>query len=225
MPEAGTGKWQLQDFDAELVAHGFDRYPVQQRYNYINFAVRDIARQFQWVWEINTVQKAVAPGTPYLTLTGAAPDITNFSSVEYVTLVTDPYRRQLKTMSEDLFVKQWLSRDLTAAVNRSVPSRYIVFANRLYIIPPTQAALTFEIQYRQTPVDMAGLTDVTLLPHDFDELIVLAALERCHRRAKETNAEAEVKAKQGEIINDMLSGETWVDPHRPTRTIPDRTWA
>jgi hypothetical protein len=219
-----VGNLTLADFDAELVAQGWDRFTQAQRKQYLNWGYRDIANKFEWLWEVTPLTVTVNPGTAYLVLNGATPDVPNWSSLEWVFSVTDPYRGKLRSLSQDRFVRQWLPLDLTASQNHGNTDSYIVFENRLYLLPPPQSTRSFEIHYHRSVTDLSANTDKTIMPAEFDPAILLSGLIWCHRRAKEFDAENEAVGALDRMIGDLLTKDQWQDPHQPERVSPDNTW-
>jgi len=219
-----VGNLTLADFDAELIAQGWSRFEIAQRRRYINWGYKDIAGKFEWLWELSTINITMGVGQFSFTLTGTSPDIPGFSSVEWVLCLDDPRRIKLRPMNRDRFVRQWLPLDLTQAQSRGMPDHYILFENRLYVLPPPQTVCALQVHFRRSVGDLANDNDTTAMPADFDEAVVLASLIRCHRRAKEWDAAAEATTALDGMIGDMLTQEQWQDPNQFERVRPDDSW-
>src|SRR5215471_973327 len=157
-----NGQLQLTDFDAALLARGFDAFQPVERTQMINLGYRYVARKFPFFWLRSQKNYTINPGDAPLAIAGGAPLTPN--SVMNVDITSDPYRRKLEVASEDYFRRRWQYQDLTAAQNRGTPVRYYVYAGSLYLLPPPQAQITITVFYYQYLADMVNLTDVSALP-------------------------------------------------------------
>lgn len=219
----------LTDFDNELIARGFDAFTQPTRYRYINWGYRRIARRSRWLWEQTTASPSVAVGAYTIgawddAVDGAHP-IGNLKSITKV-YITNPAtsRAKLRPLSDDEFFEQWLPLDLTNAQNRSKPIGYYWFEDALYILPPTDTALTVVVHYKQQVTDLAGGTDVPITPPDLDEGIVTAALIRCHKRATEISLANQSQGELEEVFSDLATDESFLHEEQPLRVSPDDTW-
>lgn len=221
MPTA-SGQLQLGDYDAALVARGFDGFQPSERTQMINFAYRYIARKFPLTWEESKGTYTVNPGVATIPVMGNAPLTAN--SVIGVNVVSDPYRRKLEVATEQHFRRRWLYQDLTAAANRGIPTRYFVWESLLYVLPPPQLALSFDVFFYQYLLDMVASTDTPVTPQIFDEMIFDAALVRAHRRAHELQLALEAQGRVDEAIADMLQSDVWQMEELQERVLPDDQW-
>lgn len=221
MPTA-NGKLQLQDYDLALTARGFDGYQPSERYQMINFGYRYIARQYPWSWEQAQYTFAIAAGQGPVAIAGAStlgPD-----NINQVFIITDPYRRKLKPLSEDVFEKVWLPLDLTSLSNAGIPNYYYVFNGMLYILAPPQSAMSVLVYFQNFLPDMVSATDVPVTPQVLDEVILDAALVRCYRRAHELQLAQETQMRIDEAIMDMLADDQWLMAEQQDRVLPDDQW-
>jgi hypothetical protein len=217
-----NGKLQLQDYDAALVARGFDGYQPAERYQLINFGYRYIARKYPWAWE-NAVQNFVVnPGDAPLTVAGAS--TLGADNINQVLITTDPYRRKLMVMKQSVFEKNWLPLDLTSSANRGIPNYYYVENGNIYILAPPQSQMTVQVYFVNFLPDMVNLTDVPVTPQVLDEVILDASLVRAHRRAHELQLAQEAQVRVDEAVMDMLQDDVWTMAEQQERVLPDDQW-
>jgi hypothetical protein len=217
-----NGKLQLQDYDAALVARGFDGFQPAERYQLINFGYRYLARKYPWAWEVTTKTYAINPGDAPLAVSGAS--TLGADNIDEIFVTTDPYRRKLKVIDRNDFENNWLPQDLTLAANRGIPQYYYVFNGLIYILPPPQSAMSIIVYFRQYLIDMVAVTDVPATPQILDEVILDAALVRAHRRAHELQLAQEAQVRVDEAIGDMLQDDVWTMSEQQERVIPDNQW-
>lgn len=221
MPNA-NGQLQLQDYDAALVARGFDGYQPSERTQLINMGYRYVARKNTSSWEQTIVTQSLSPGGYMLPMSGATPLGADF--IKGIYLMTDPYRRKLDPMDQQAFENQWFPLDLTAATNRSVPNWYYVFEDNIYILAPPQSAMSFSIHLQNYLPDMVAATDIPATPSIYDEVILDAALVRAHRRAHELELAGEAQARINEALMDIQADDVWTMEEQQERVIPDNQW-
>jgi hypothetical protein len=221
VPDA-NGKLQLQDYDTGLTARGFDAFLQSDRYQMINFGYRYIARKFPWSWEQTNQVYVINPGTPSIAVGGGVP--LTAKNVEAVENITDPYRQRLTPEREDQFRLVWLPLDLTATKNQAVPFRYYVWAGQIYLLPPPQVTMSIQVWFRKFLPDMVLPADIPATPQIMDEVILDAALVRCHRRAHEIALAQEAQSRVDEALGDMLAEDVFVDEERQERVLPDSQW-
>ena len=221
MPDA-NGKLQLQDYDAALIARGFDGYQQSERYQMINFGYRYIARKFPWSWEETVQSYPINPGTSTISVGGGVP--LTIDNLRAIICTTDPYRGHLQPEREDQFLQKWLPLDLTAVQNRGVSFKYFVYTGNIYLLPPPQVAMTFQVYFRQFLPDMVNPTDEPVTPQLLDEVVMDAALVRCHRRAHELQLAQEAQMRVDEALQDMLADDVWKMEEQQDRVLPDNQW-
>lgn len=221
MPTA-AGKFQLQDYDAALVARGFEGYQPAERYQIINLGYRYIARKYPWTWEQTSGTFTINPGDPPLVISAAT--ALNADSIDHAYVITDPYRRQLRPMRDEVFFDKWFSQSMTDAANRGIPDYYYVYEGQIFILSPPQTQLQVIIHFHQFLADLVALTDAPATPQILDEVILDAALVRAHSRAKELTLAAEAQMRVNEAIADMLQDDVWTMPEQQERVLPDDQW-
>jgi len=222
VPDA-NGKLELQDYDLALVARGFDGFQPNERYQMINLGYRYVARAYPWAWAMSQKTFSVNPGDPPIPVSGASQ--LGADNIDQVFVMTDPYRRKLKVMDQNVFERKWLPLDLTAAANRaSVPDWYYVFNNCIYLLAPPQGAMSILVYFQNYLPDMVALTDTPATPSILDEVILDAALVRCHRRAHELQLAADAQARVQDGIFAMLQDDVWTMSEQQERVIPDNQW-
>lgn len=219
----------LADFDAELIARGFDAFTQPTRYRYINWGYRRIARRSRWLWELTSASCPVAVGASGIGAWDEAVDgshpVGNLKSITKVYITTPSTERaKLRPLSDDEFFEQWFPLDLTIAQNRGDPFGYYWFEDQLYILPPTDTALTVVVHYKQQVTDLAGANDTPITPPDLDEGIVTAALIRCHKRATEISLANQSAGELEEVFSDLATDESFLHEEQPLRVAPDDTW-
>jgi hypothetical protein len=212
----------LTDYDAALVVRGFDGFQQNERYQMINFGYRYVARKFPWSWEQNFQRYTVNPGGFKITLANASDVGTD--NVERVVLQTDPYRRQLSPVTEDYFFRNYYPLDLSIAQNRGISDHYIVWNGDLYFLKPPSVQLVFNVTFKEFLVDMTTPDSTPALPQIMDELILNAALVRCHERSKELTLAQEMQARVDEAIADMLMSDAFAMDELQERVLPDDQW-
>lgn len=217
-----TGKLQFQDYDAALVARGFDGFQPGERSQLINLGYRYVARKFPWSWERTSQAYTLTPGTATILVGTGLPN--GLDSIEGIDLTTDPYRRKLEPETEDRFKTKWLYLDLTNAQNQGQPAKYYYYLNSIYILPPPQVQMQFTVYYKQYLPDMVNVTDTPVLPQVFDEIVLDAALVRAHRRAHELTLAQDAQNRVDEGLADLLQDDIWQMEELQERTLPDNQW-
>jgi hypothetical protein len=213
---------QLQDFDAALVARGFDGFQPFERAQMINLGYRYVARKYPYYWELANQTFVVHAGDPPISIWSAGQ--LGADNVSGVYIVSDPYRAKLQAMKQDTFERQWLSQDLTAAANRSTPNNYYVYNQMIYILPPPQTTISVEVFFSQFLPDMVAATDAPVTPPIMDEVILDASLVRAHRRAHELELANDAQARVSEAITDILMHDVWIMAEQQERVVPDDQW-
>ena len=222
MPTA-SGKLQLQDYDAALVARGFDGFQPIERTQLINMGYRYIARKYPWAWEEYSDAYTINPGDPPLTLSGATP--LGADNVEGCYVLTNPYRRKLEVMNQNAFERKWLPLDLTDPQNaQPCPSWYYVFNETLYFLAPPQSSIQILVYFKNYLPDMVQPTDVPATPAILDEVILDAALVRCHNRSHELQLAQQAQLRVNEAVMDMLQDDVWTMEEQQERVVPDNQW-
>jgi hypothetical protein len=217
-----SGQMQLQDYDAALVARGFEGYQPAERIQMINHGYRYIARKYPWAWENSNVVLPMNPGDGTLIVAGATP--LGASNIDEIYITTNPYRRKLLVMDQNVFEKKWLPLDLTDPSTQGVPEWYYVWAHTIYILPPPSSLMQILVYFDGYLPDMVNMTDTPVTPQILDEVILDAALVRAHRRAHELDLAADAQNRIDEAVMDMLQDDVWVMAERQERVIPDNQW-
>jgi hypothetical protein len=218
----GSGQLELQDYDAALIARGFDAFQQGERYQMINLGYRYVARQFPWSWEQTSQSYSVSGGSPVIATGSGLPN--GIDSIIGVDLASAPGPRKLEAETQIRFETRWRYLDMTQQQNWGQVARYYYFDGQILALPPNQAAATYKVYYRQYLPDMVNISDTTVMPQIYDEIILDAALVRCHRRAHELQLSAEAQARVDAAINDMLQDDVWDMEELQERTLPDNQW-
>lgn len=214
---------QLQDFDAALVARGFDGYQPLERTQLINLGYRYIARKYPYYWEL-TNQTFVVPANG-ATISIWSAGTLGADNITGVYVITDPYRAKLEVMDQQIFEEQWLPLDLTSPQNaQPTPRWYYVYNQQIFLLPPAQGALSVEVFFSQFLPDMVAATDAPITPPILDEVILDAALVRAHRRAHELELANDAQLRVNEAIMDILAHDVWIMAEQQERVVPDNQW-
>jgi hypothetical protein len=219
----------LIDFDAELIARGFDGFSQPTRFRYINWGYMRIARRARWLWEQTTFTTDMDPGDTGIGAHADDPDgvhpLGHLKSITKV-YITEPATRRakLRPVSDDEFFDRWFTLDLTDAANQSTPMGYYAWDEKIYILPPPDEPITVAVHYKQQMQELTGDGDIPLTPPDLDEAIITAALVRCHKRASELSLMQQNQGELEEVFSDMATDETFFEEEQPTRVSPDNQW-
>lgn len=216
-----TGQLTLRDFDLALIARGFDAFSPAERAQMINFGYRAVARKFPFTWEETTKDYTITPGTFVIPVQGGLP--LSASSVKYVYVTSADRRQKLVVISRQNFERRLID-DLSLASNRSTTSQYHLYQGSIYLLPPPATSTVFTVHFYQYLLDLVEDTDVATLPQAFDEVILDAALVRCHRRAHELQLAADAELRVSEAIDDMLQSDAFQMEELQDRVRPDNTW-
>lgn len=221
MPDA-NGQLQLQDYVSELKARGFDGFQDADLKSLVNRGYLYVARKFPAYWDMANYSGSVpANGQVEVSDTGS---LIGFKSVEavYWYQSSTSYVR-LVPLSERDFRDQWL-REYQQGT-RANPQVYYIDGNTLWVLPVmANPSGTLEIRYNKRPTPMTSDTAVPVTPVDFDEVIMTAALVRCHKRANETELAIVAQQELEEALDDIrdIDGSRMQD--QQDRVSPDDTW-
>ena len=228
------GELSLSEFDAELVARGFDAYDQTTRWRYINWGYRRIARRARWLWEQTSVAVIMNPGDWNIGVTTGPVDgthpIGNFKAITRMGIQSpDSFRRKIRPMSDEEFYEQWWPLNLSQVQNRGTPEAYLLEhqggpLSALFIVPPPATQVTIGIAYKQQVALLAAGGDKPITPPDLDEAILVAALARAHSRANEIQLEQQRLGQLEEIFSEMATDEEFEEEERQDRVEPDDQW-
>lgn len=139
------GDMSLADFDAELVARGFDGYAPTDRYRYVQWGYRDVLRKAQWQWHelFATTTVSLSAGDFQVDL---STELDNFGSMAQVSIDISGGVK-LTPLSTWDFLENFYPVDWTDAANRSTPYAYILYANKAWILPPTNEGRQVTFKY------------------------------------------------------------------------------
>lgn len=217
-----TGKLEFQDYDAALVARGFDAFQPQERAQMINLGYRYVARAFPWSWESTSQVFPFTPGQYLVNVGTGLPG--GIGSIEGIDVISNPYRKSLVPERQERFEAKWRNLDMTIPQNQGITQKYYYYEGSIYLLPPPQQAVSVKVYFRQYLPDMINPSDTPVLPQVFDEVIMDAALVRCHRRAHELDLAADVQGRVDDAINAMLQDDVWEMEELQERTLPDNQW-
>lgn len=217
-----SGKLNLGDYDQALLVRGFDQFQQNERWQMINLGYRYVARCFPYHWEDTNAVYMVAAGQYNIASSLGLPN--DISSIKRIICQTDPYRRKLEPETEERFVKRWLPLDLTVPQNWGIPYKYFYWEDSIWVLPSPQYPLNFRVYYNGYLPDMLTAGDVSAMPQIMDEIVIDAALVRCHRRAHELQLAADAQARVDEAVAAMLQSDVWEMEELQERVLPDDQW-
>jgi hypothetical protein len=224
-----NGQMMLSDFRAELVARGFDGFTAADLNSMINRGYFYIARKFPWYWRQESASVPY-PATGWLSVADVGSSVTGFKNMRAVYLKGVPTASttvRLEAVDNSDAYDRHL-KDLSSGT-RAVPSVYFIDQNRLYVLPlltaSSIAAATLELHYNKRPAALTADGQVCVTPVDLDEAVLIAALERCHKRALETNLAASAQIELEEFFDDMRDLEGDREDDLQERVQPDDQWA
>jgi hypothetical protein len=209
----------ITDFRDELKARGFDGFSPTELDRYINFAYFDVARQCRWTWEKVVDNFTLAVGEYFVDLS----TITRFKNLDTVVIDTPEAKAvKLEPVSDEEWKSDWLPFDLPGGMTSGTPNKYYITRNRLYVLPPVDSAgLNFVVSYWQRMEEMSGTVATPITPEDLDEVILLGAEIRCHRRARQLTFAREAFVVWLRQIQDILSEENLQLDEEFERALPD----
>jgi len=214
---------QLIDYDNALVVRGFDGYAPSDRRQMINHGYRYVARKNNSMWQQATKTFTVNPGDPPIPMAGASQ--LGADDIVQIDVITDPYRKKLLVMRQDVFERKWYPLDLTDPQNASAsPDWYYVYDSNIYLLAPPQNVIQVRVDFQNFLPDMVADTDIPATPQILDEVILDAALVRAHRRAHEIDLAQEAQARIDDAIMDIFADDVWTMAEQQERVVPDNQW-
>ena len=217
------GLLKLSDFRAELKARGFDGFTDSELNRYVNWGYFHVARKFRWLW--------LQPSAPYTTTLNPGDfainvaNITNYASTRKVMITTAGKERKLTGIGEYYFSEQWLPLDLTNSSYRDTPYCYYIFQNKIYVLPPPSTAVPVSVYYWQKVTALDSDNDTTtILPEETDEMVLSAALVRCHRRANQWELARNEFAILNDSMDDFLVQQGWEMEDTQLQVVADPAW-
>ncbi len=224
MPDV-NGQYQLQDYIAELQSRGFDQFTVADLTTFINRGYFHVARRSRWFWEQATATIAWTPGLASVDLWPVAGgQLQYFKSLDYFYITTSGRFQRIPPLKRSTFFERYMTMDFSDASNWGTPAGYYIEGQKLYLVRPTNVALTATVHFKRRPVLLVGSTDVPITPADLDEAILLGALMRCHKRAQEPTLAAITESDLEEIFDDMRDEENDRMDELQERVRPDNQW-
>ena len=217
-----SGKLTLLDYDQAVIARGFDAFQQGERYQMINLGYRYVARAFPFTWEDMNQTYTVPAGQPIIASSLGLPN--SIGSIRRMFCVTDPYRRKMQPETEERFMQRWLPLNLGAQQNWGIPFKYFYWDDNVYVLPAPQLPMSFTVWFNGYLPDLLNPGDVSAMPQIMDEIVIDAALVRCHRRAHELQLAADVQARVDDAIYAMLQSDVWNMEELQERVLPDDQW-
>jgi hypothetical protein len=222
MPDA-NGQMQLIDFRGELKSRGFDGFSDQDLNQLINRGYFYVARKTQTYWDSKDYSGAVpSDGKVSVLDTGA---IVGFKTVEAVYFKSGSTYIKLDPIDDSQFRESYFpayQRGETA----EAPTVYRVDGNTLWVLPKVKSvgSATIELRYNSRPTPLTADNMVPITPVDYDEVIMLSALIRAHKRANEMQMAIVVQADLDEAFDDIRDLEQTRSREQQERVVPDNGW-
>lgn len=209
----------IVEFREELRSRGFDGFASVDLDRYINFSYYDLARMARWTWEKTQDEFTLAPGEYWRDLSS----ILRFKNLDTIAIADpDSAQKKLSPVSDAAWKNEWLPQDEAGDMAVGSPTLYYITRNRLFILPAPQTnGYRFVVQYWQAMQELGGTNDTPITPEDLDEIILLGAEVRCHRRGRQLVFAQEAQAEWRRMVNDVLSEETLQLDEEIERTVPD----
>lgn len=228
MPDA-NGQMYLSDFRSELQARGFDGFSAADLNTLVNRGYLYIARKFPWYWKLDR-QTLAYPSSGYFDVADTSTNFPGLKNIRSVILKNIPQSGQnqlLEAIDDEAYDTKYRIEFLNGTTGYS--SVYYIEGTKLWVLPllpsASQAQATVEVNYHKRPIPMASDLSVPVTPVDLDELILLAALVRCHKRANEPTLAAVAQAELEEAFDDLRDLEGDRLETLQERVLPDDSWA
>lgn len=84
----------------------------------------------------------------------------------------------------------------------NLPTIYYRFGSTINLFPTPDRAYAITLRYYKTPTELVNTTDVPEIPSEWQELLVLGALWRCHQLNDNYDMAGIVQGRVDEILND-----------------------
>jgi hypothetical protein len=209
----------IVEFREELRSRGFDGFPSVDLDRYINFSYYDLARMARWTWEKTEDSFTLDAGSFFVDLG----TILRFRNLDTVVReeVEEGKRYKLRPVSDAEWKRSWLPNDEAGRMAVGTPSKYYITRNRLYILPPPDTTANFTAHYWQFFEELSPTVTTPVTPEDLDEIILLGAEVRCHRRARQLVFAGEAHGEWRRMIDQLLSDETLMMDEELERAVPD----
>lgn len=228
MPDA-NGQMYLSDYRTELQARGFDGFSAADLNTLVNRGYLYIARKFPWYWKLSQ-QTLAYPSSGYFDVSDTSTNFLGLKNIRSIILKNVPQSGQnqlLEAIDDEAYDTKYRLDFLNGVTGYG--EVYYIEGSKLWLLPllPTsaQAIATVEVNYHKRPVPMSGDLSVPVTPIDLDELILLAALVRCHKRANEPTLASVAQMELEEAFDDLRDLEGDRLETLQERVSPDNTWA
>lgn len=218
MPDA-SGQYQLQDYQVELNARGFDGLTPAEQIELVNRGYRRIARKTRWLWEQGSMTFTLAAGAPYYDLSA----LTTFGSLKRLYVTSAGQEKKVPLIDEERFF-QYLSANPLNPSNWGEPGGYRVFDRRLYVFPIPSSSRDFLAYITRKVAKLVAATDVPITPPEYDDVVMNSTLVYAHERVHEWDEAGALKAELAEFFEDAMDDEVFEDEEEQERVRPDNQW-
>jgi hypothetical protein len=209
----------IVEFREELRVRGFDGFASTDLDRYINFSYFDLARRARWTWEKTEDSFTLENGEYWHDLSS----VLRFKNLDTITVeAPGEVRGKLWPVSDEEWKEEWLPHDDAGQMPLGSPQKYYITRNRLFILPaPEQNSHSFTVQYWQYMQELTAQNATPITPEDLDEIILLGAEVRCHRRGRQLVFANEAQAEWNRMVDNLLSEETLMVDEELERAVPD----
>lgn len=104
--------------------------------------------------------------------------------------------------------------DIPVVAASGRPRVYALYGSTLTLYPTPNAAATFTLRYRGTVVDMVADTDTTVIPDDFNHILVSYALYKAYRKEDDTQMAQFYWQEFERDLRDMRASSQYRDSNR-----------
>lgn len=226
MPDV-NGQMFLSDFRTELKNRGFDGFADSELNTLINRGYFYVARKFPWYWREDDVTLAFPASSSLAVgdLSASTPGLKNVRAVFMKNIPSTGVITRLDALDEDEFYNTWWQEYESGVTG--IPQKYFIDKQVMWLLPKVGASYSgsLEIHYHKRPQALSSDSSISIMPVDLDEVILLAALVRCHKRSQEPGLATVAQIDLEEAFDDLrdLEGTRYEDLQERVR--PDDTWA
>ena len=172
---------------------GFSSTTIKQ---FINDTQREITNDKRWRF---------MEATTNLTSSVGSQSIGSFPADYQIAIdlrISSPvaYAKKLPFLDYTVVDEQYSDQTIYA---NSTPMFWYEYANVPYIFPQADQVYTLTLRYLKTPTELSADADVPQIPEEYQELLVLGALSRCHELNDDYDKAAIVRQKIDELLISM----------------------
>jgi len=222
MPDA-NGQMQLIDFRNELKNRGFDGFSNDDLNQLINRGYFYVHRKTQTYWDKKDYSGAM-PADGQLSV-GETGSVTGFKTVEAVYFKRGDIYQRLDAIDDSVFRETYFP-EYQRGGSADIPTAYYIDGTTLWALPKVRSVTgaTIELRYNSRPAPLLTDAQVPVTPIDYDEVILLSALIRAHKRANEMQLAIVVQSDLDDAFEDIHVLEQTRMQDQQERVVPDNGW-